>query len=75
MYAVLGGSGLSQLPGFEITMRKVQRTPYGEPSGALTIGILAGHEIVFRTPWLRAHHRSASNQLQSQYLGFVPVEY
>lgn len=47
MYAVLGGSGLSQLPGFEITMRKVQRTPYGEPSGALTIGILAGHEIVF----------------------------
>lgn len=47
MYAVLGGSGLSQLPEFEITMRKVQRTPYGEPSGALTIGMLAGHEIVF----------------------------
>ena len=47
MYAVLGGSGLSQLPGFEVTKRKVQRTPYGEPSGALTIGMLAGHEIVF----------------------------
>lgn len=47
MYAVLGGSGLSQLPGFETTKRKVQRTPYGEPSGALTIGMLAGHEIVF----------------------------
>ncbi len=47
MYAVLGGSGLSQLPDFEITRRKVQRTPYGEPSGALTIGVLAGHEIVF----------------------------
>jgi 5'-deoxy-5'-methylthioadenosine phosphorylase len=47
MYAVLGGSGLSQLPGFEVTQRKVQRTPYGEPSGALTIGLLAGHEIVF----------------------------
>jgi 5'-deoxy-5'-methylthioadenosine phosphorylase len=47
MYAVLGGSGLSQLPEFEITNRKVQRTPYGEPSGALTFGMLAGHEIVF----------------------------
>lgn len=47
MYAVLGGSGLSQLPGFEVVKRKVQRTPYGEPSGALTIGLLAGHEIAF----------------------------
>jgi 5'-methylthioadenosine phosphorylase len=47
MYAVLGGSGLSQLPGFEVIKRKVQRTPYGEPSGALTIGLLAGREIVF----------------------------
>lgn len=47
MYAVLGGSGLSQLPGFEVVRRKVQRTPYGEPSGALTIGLLAGHEIAF----------------------------
>ncbi|MFN7506766.1 MAG: S-methyl-5'-thioinosine phosphorylase, partial [Limnobacter sp.] len=35
------------LPEFEITNRKVQRTPYGEPSGALTFGMLAGHEIVF----------------------------
>lgn len=47
MYAVLGGSGLSQLPDFEVVSRKVQRTPYGEPSGALTIGLLAGHEIAF----------------------------
>lgn len=47
MYAVIGGSGLSQLPGFEITHRRVQRTPYGEPSGAITIGQLAGREIVF----------------------------
>lgn len=47
MYAVLGGSGLSQLPGFEVTQRKVQRTPYGEPSGALTIGRLAGRDVVF----------------------------
>ncbi|WP_370263098.1 S-methyl-5'-thioinosine phosphorylase [Limnobacter sp.] len=47
MYAVIGGSGLSQLPDFEITRRQVQRTPYGEPSGALTMGRLAGREVVF----------------------------
>ena len=47
MYAVIGGSGLSQLPDFEIDRRQVLRTPYGEPSGALTIGRLAGHEVVF----------------------------
>lgn len=47
MYAVIGGSGLSQLPEFEVTRRQVQRTPYGEPSGALTFGTLAGTEIVF----------------------------
>lgn len=47
MYAVIGGSGLSQLPEFEITKRLVQRTPYGEPSGVLTIGRLVGHDVVF----------------------------
>ena len=47
MYAVIGGSGLSKLPGFEVTRRQVMRTPYGEPSGAVTIGKLAGHDIVF----------------------------
>lgn len=47
MYAVIGGSGLSQLPEFEITKRLVQRTPYGEPSGVLTVGRLVGREVVF----------------------------
>ncbi|MCQ8896039.1 S-methyl-5'-thioinosine phosphorylase [Limnobacter humi] len=47
MYAVIGGSGLGQLPDFEVTRRQVLRTPYGEPSGALLIGTLAGREVVF----------------------------
>lgn len=47
MYAVIGGSGLSQLPEFETTRRLAQRTPYGEPSGVLTIGRLVGQEVVF----------------------------
>ncbi len=48
MYAIIGGSGLYQLAGFEVTRRQVVRTPYGEPSGALTYGrIGGGEELVF----------------------------
>jgi 5'-methylthioinosine phosphorylase len=47
MLAVIGGSGLSKLATLEITQRKVVRTPYGEPSGALTIGALRGKGLVF----------------------------
>ena len=45
--AVIGGSGLSKLASLEITQRKVVRTPYGEPSGALTFGAIRGHGMVF----------------------------
>jgi len=47
MYAVFGGSGLASLATLEVTRREVVRTPYGEPSGALTFGRLGGHEVVF----------------------------
>ena len=47
MYAVFGGSGLASLATLEVTRREVVRTPFGEPSGALTFGILGGHEVVF----------------------------
>lgn len=47
MLAVIGGSGLSQLANLEITRRKAVRTPYGEPSGALTFGRLRGRDLVF----------------------------
>jgi 5'-methylthioinosine phosphorylase len=45
--AVIGGSGLSKLASLEITSRKVVRTPYGEPSGALTFGAIRGQSLVF----------------------------
>jgi len=45
--AVIGGSGLSKLASLEITQRKVVRTPYGEPSGALTFGAIRGNSLVF----------------------------
>jgi 5'-methylthioadenosine phosphorylase len=47
MLAIIGGSGLSKLGNMEVTQRKVVRTPYGEPSGALTFGRIAKCDVVF----------------------------
>jgi 5'-methylthioadenosine phosphorylase len=47
MLAIIGGSGLTQLSTLEVQRREVARTPYGEPSGALTFGLLNGREVVF----------------------------
>jgi 5'-methylthioinosine phosphorylase len=47
MLAIIGGTGLAQLANLEITHRQVMRTPYGEPSGAITFGTLKGHEVMF----------------------------
>ena len=42
MIAIIGGSGLTNLATLAVTRREVMRTPYGELSGALTFGTLAG---------------------------------
>lgn len=47
MLGIIGGTGLTKLPGLSITHRRVVRTPYGEPSGPLTFGDLDGHPVVF----------------------------
>ena len=47
MYAIIGGSGLTSLGNLNVTRREVVRTPYGEPSGALSFGRLGGCDIVF----------------------------
>jgi len=47
MLAIIGGTGLAQLSNLEITHRQVMRTPYGEPSGALTFGLINQHEVMF----------------------------
>jgi len=47
MYAIIGGSGLAKLSALSKTRRQVMRSPYGEPSGALTFGELGGREVVF----------------------------
>jgi 5'-methylthioinosine phosphorylase len=45
--AIIGGTGLTALEGLEIVRREVVHTPYGEPSGPLTHGVLNGKEVVF----------------------------
>ncbi|MCF6325068.1 MAG: S-methyl-5'-thioinosine phosphorylase [Gammaproteobacteria bacterium] len=45
--AIIGGTGLTSLDGLEITRREVIRTPFGEPSGPLTHGVLNGTEVTF----------------------------
>ena len=47
MLAIIGGTGLAQLANLEITHRQVMRTPYGEPSGAVTFGRLRQREVMF----------------------------
>jgi len=47
MLCIIGGTGLAQLANLVITHRKVARTPYGEPSGALTFGHICDQEVIF----------------------------
>jgi len=47
MLGIIGGTGLTQLANLEITHRQVARTPYGEPSGALTFGRICGQDVIF----------------------------
>ncbi len=47
MLAIIGGTGLTKLANLEQIRRQLVRTPYGEPSGPLTFGKLAGHDVVF----------------------------
>ena len=47
MLAIIGGSGLTQLANLDVTHREVMRTPYGDPSGAVTFGQLGGQPVAF----------------------------
>ena len=47
MFAIIGGTGLTQLDNLNITKRLIVRTPYGEPSQPLIFGEIAGREVIF----------------------------
>ena len=47
MLGIIGGSGLTQLSNLDVSHREVVRTPYGEPSGAITFGQICGKPAMF----------------------------
>jgi 5'-methylthioadenosine phosphorylase len=47
MLTIIDNTGLTQLSSLEVTHRQVVRTPWGEPSGALTLGRIKDREVVF----------------------------
>jgi 5'-methylthioadenosine phosphorylase len=57
---VLGGSGLYDLEGLEDVREQVVSTPFGEPSGPLVTGRLAGAEVAFLARHGRGHRLSPS---------------
>ena len=47
MLAIIGGTGLYDLPGLTIHERIAQPTPFGPPSGDILKGRFHGHEVMF----------------------------
>jgi 5'-deoxy-5'-methylthioadenosine phosphorylase len=47
MLAIIGGSGLTTLSSLDVSHREVVRTPFGEPSGAVVFGQIAGQPAMF----------------------------
>jgi 5'-methylthioadenosine phosphorylase len=47
MIAIIGGTGVTQLPNFEVKQRTIVRTPYGEASGPVTFGVIGDQEVMF----------------------------
>jgi 5'-methylthioinosine phosphorylase len=47
MIGIIGGSGLAKLVGLQNVRREIARTPWGQPSSALSFGELNGVPVVF----------------------------
>ncbi len=47
VYAIIGGTGLTQLEGLTLTQAQNLDTPYGAPSAPVLHGEYAGHEVLF----------------------------
>ncbi len=57
---VIGGSGLYELEGFEVTERREVETPFGAPSDELVIGTLEDRPVAFLPRHGRGHRYSPS---------------
>lgn len=60
--AIIGGTGLSRIEGIDDVRHKVVPTPFGEPSGPVTIGRMQGCEVVF-LPRHGYNHRIPPHQV------------
>lgn len=47
MLAIVGGTGLYELPGLEITHSAKHETPFGDPSGEILRGRMGSNEVLF----------------------------
>jgi 5'-methylthioadenosine phosphorylase len=58
---VIGGSGIYELPGLNKARRRTIKSPWGEPSGPLRIGEIAGTPIVFLSRHDQGHRLSPTD--------------
>jgi 5'-methylthioadenosine phosphorylase len=58
---IIGGSGIYDLPGLENVREQRIASPWGEPSGALRIGDIAGLPVVFLPRHDKGHRLSPSD--------------
>jgi len=58
---IIGGSGIYDLPGLENAREERVASPWGEPSGALRIGEIAGLPVVFLSRHDTGHRLSPSD--------------
>lgn len=58
--AVMGGSGLYEMPGLQEAQEHELETPFGEPSAPVVIGTLQGQRIAFLARHGIGHHLSPS---------------
>ena len=58
---IIGGSGIYDLPGLENVREERVPSPWGEPSGALRIGTMAGLPVVFMPRHDKGHRLSPSD--------------
>src|ERR1700726_486601 len=58
---IIGGSGIYDLPGLEDVREKPMESPWGEPSGPLRVGEIAGLPVVFLSRHDKGHRLSPSD--------------
>ncbi len=55
LIGIIGGSGLSEIDGFEFIREEIVETPFGDPSSPILIGELEGQRIAFLARHGRSH--------------------